>query len=211
MITANLTLKFPQKMIGHPYWPEMWKVIEITKSSGMNRARTEANRRKALEEELRRVGMTYEEFLEIKAKSERPFHVNQKGNIVIPSDIFLSFMVATAYRARSAHRLAEPEQVRSRFIVSDFVTDRTKPDGLWERFATVTAGTGQKLSNQRAYRANHYIAGFTAKGSLTWEPEFVRPDALENALRWGGAFVGIGASRKMGHGRFEIEEFKVSQ
>jgi len=30
---------------------------------------------------------------------------------------------------------------------------------------------------------------------------------VEQALKWGGEFVGIGASRKMGGGRFDLFEF----
>ena len=42
--------------IAEPYWPEMYEYINITKESGMNRARSAANRRKALEEHLRANG-----------------------------------------------------------------------------------------------------------------------------------------------------------
>jgi len=35
----------------------------------------------------------------------------------------------------------------------------------------------------------------------------VRPETLKKALEWAGEWVGIGASRKMGFGRFTITEF----
>src|SRR5258708_5448104 len=60
--------------IGHPYWPEMEKLINITKSSGMNRARTSANARKALEEYLEANGMALTDYEELKARAERPFY-----------------------------------------------------------------------------------------------------------------------------------------
>jgi hypothetical protein len=35
----------------------------------------------------------------------------------------------------------------------------------------------------------------------------VRPDVLQKALEWGGRTIGIGASRKMGWGRFSLVGF----
>lgn len=92
--------------------------------------------------------------------------------------------------------------------VSDFATAKTQADGTWERFAVVSAGTGQKLSNQRALRSNPYIEDFGAEGSITLAPEYVRPETLRAALAWAGQAVGLGASRKMGWGRFTVEEFE---
>jgi len=102
------------------------------------------------------------------------------------------------------------DQVRSRFTATDFVTDKKGPDGIWSRFVTVTSGTGSKLSNQRALRENHYIDQPIATGALTYDDQFIKTDVLINALKWGGEFVGIGASRKMGKGRFRIESHSVS-
>ena len=101
-----------------------------------------------------------------------------------------------------------PDQVRSRFICSPWSTGKTAADGVWERFATVSAGTGAKLSNQRGLRKSQYIANFTAEGTIEFDKEFVEPKTLKNAIEWGGKFVGIGASRKMGWGRFELVNFE---
>ena len=107
----------------------------------------------------------------------------------------------------AASRPCEPSQVRSRFIVTPWQTDKQAKDGIWERFATVSAGTGQKLSNQRGLRRSEYIEKFEAKGSITFDQDYVNPATLEQAIAWGGKFVGIGASRKMGWGRFELKQF----
>ena len=48
MITVDIALTFTTPYVAHPYWPEMYELIEITKKSGMNRAKSDANRRKAL-------------------------------------------------------------------------------------------------------------------------------------------------------------------
>jgi len=97
--------------------------------------------------------------------------------------------------------------VRSRFVSSHWRTGKFEPDGVYERYATVKAGTGAKLSNQRGLRRSLYIANFTATGTLTFDADFVDPDTLRRAIEWGGLFVGIGASRKMGWGRFALQRF----
>ena len=66
------------------------------------------------------------------------------------------------------------------------------------------AGTGQKLSNQRALRADPYIEDAGATGVIGVDETAVRPEVLWKALAWAGVHVGIGAARKMGKGRFTL-------
>ena len=80
--------------------------------------------------------------------------------------------------------------------------------GVAAVIAMVTLGTGQKASNQRGLRESPYIADFTATGTIGVDEGFVDPKAVKEAIAWGGQFVGIGASRKMGWGRFELRAFK---
>ena len=208
MIEANISLQFTSPYVGHPYWPEMFEVIEITKKSGMNRAKSDANRRKALEEYLRANDMTLAEFERIEEASKRPFHMRD-GEIIIPRDSVMAFLVACNSQARAAFRACPPEQVWSRIVATDLRTGKTAPDGIWRRFATVNMGTGAKASNQRGLRENSYIEGFVATGSLKFDEQTVNPDALRNVITWGGQFVGIGASRKMGKGRFDLIGFGI--
>jgi hypothetical protein len=208
VLTANCTFRFDRGYVADPYWPERSRLIDIQKESGLNRARSDANRRKALEEYLKRKGMTLADYEELERRSNRPFYTNG-ADIIIPSAQVLSFLVATCDQARSATRPCDPDQVRSRFAASDFHTGKKQADGIYERFATVTSGTGSKLSNQRGLRRSAFIEKFEAKGELTFDSGFVDPATLKNALEWGGLFVGIGASRKMGWGRFVLSEFTV--
>jgi len=106
VVTLNLKLQFTGQYIGNPYWIEMYKVIEITKHSGMSRARSEGNRRKALEEYLRLTGMTFAEYESLEAMSKLPFHTNDDGFITIPSERILSFLVAVCDTVRSAQNHA---------------------------------------------------------------------------------------------------------
>jgi hypothetical protein len=203
-----LTVHFPGWYIGNPYWQEMWSLIEITKESGMSRARASQNRRKALEEYLRSKDMTLDDYEQLERDARRPFHLDDQGRIIIPAERVISFLVATTDEARAAMRPCAKEQVRNRFQVTNWATEKLKPDGKWSRFVIVQSGTGAKLSNQRGLREDFYIEKFDASGELECDPQFVNVAVLKNVLEWGGQFVGIGASRKMGHGRFVIKEFE---
>lgn len=207
MLTFDTQFRFVTPYIGHPYSPAMYQLIEIQKKSGMNRAKSAANRRAALEEELRRLGMTLADYEALDVEAQKPFHYAEDGEIVIPAFRVMSFLVAANDIARAAQRACPADQVWSRIVSSDFRTGRHAPDGVWSRFVTVTLGTGAKASNQRALRENPYIEGFCATGTISFDEETVDPRTLENLIRWAGQFVGIGACRKMGKGRFELAAF----
>jgi hypothetical protein len=210
MITYDLIVHL-DSYIGHPYWPEMARLVDIVKQSGMSRARSQANARKALEEHLKAQGMTLEDYEALKAAAERPFYtVDGPGSaIVVPELHVISMIVAVCDTIRAAGRPVPPDQVRSVIQVSPWTTDRRESDGVWERFAVVSSGTGAKLSNQRGFRSNPYIKGAQATGTISVQPDMVKPEVLRNALEWGGLHIGIGASRKMGWGRFQVVSFKT--
>jgi len=178
----------------------MHRLIEITKQSGVNRARSEANRRKALEEHLRSIGMTFDQYQQLERDAARPFHVN--GTIFIPSEKVMACLANANSVAPSKLRL---DNLRVAVRASDFGTNKEKPDGVWERFAVVTSGTGAKLSNQRGLRRSHFICDFAATGTLDHDEGMVKPDSLLALVRYAGHYVGIGSSRKMGWGRFGVE------
>lgn len=186
--------------IADPYRPEMYRLIEIQKQSGMMRARTDANRRRALEQHLRLLAMSHDDYLALEKAAKEPFWRNGKGEIIIPAASVLACLVNTVDVAPSKVRI---QNLRSALSASDFRTDKQKPDGAWERFVVVTGAQG-KLSNQRGYRSNAYIRDFSASGEIKYDPEMVHPEALLALLVYAGREVGIGASRKMGWGRFTV-------
>lgn len=210
MQTFTLTIAFTDEdkgYIANPYWPEINTLINVQKESGMNRAKSDANRRKALEEWLRANKKTLSWYEKLQKDAARPFYTSADGEIVIPKNQLIAFLVATCDTARAAQRPCSPDQVHARFRVSDFATGKVEADGVWERFATVTAGTGAKLSNQRGFRSSPYIRDFSATGTISFDEQYVNSDTLKNAISWGGQFVGLGASRKMGWGRFDVTRF----
>jgi hypothetical protein len=199
----------PKGYVGDPYWPELNDVIDIQKKSGMNRARSTPNRRKALEEYLVTIGKTLDQYRELEKIAAMPFYRDPESNeIVIPEHCVMSFLSSTCNQTRSNSRPCEPEQVRSRFVVSPWKTGKMEADGEWKRFVVVSSGPGGKLSNQRSLRVNDYITDFDATGTISFDPDFVDPETLHRALDFGGRFIGIGASRKMGMGRFELRRFE---
>lgn len=206
--TYALRVHFAGKgFISNPYWLEMDRWINITKSSGLNRAKSEAARRKALEEHLKSTGMTLAEYDELARRARQPFHYEgggDSGEIIIPVHQIEGFMSNTIQVVRSASRPCPPEQSRSLLTWTPWHTGKTKPDGIFTRFASVTSGTGAKLSNQRGLRNDHFIQDFDATGEVSFSPEFVKPAVLEQAIRLGGENIGIGSARKMGYGRFEL-------
>lgn len=205
--------------IAHPYWPEMDKLVNITKESGMSRARSSANRRKALEEHLKQIGMTLSEYDDLEARANRPFHLDDERCVSVPKPNVEAMLVATCDTIRAAGRPCGPDQVRTVLHLSEWTTTARAEDAkLWERYAVVSSGTGAKLSNQRGLRRNYYVGAeppigeptpkVIATGSVGLNPEMVKPDVLKHALEYAGEWVGIGASRKMGWGRFELMEWQ---
>jgi hypothetical protein len=213
---------FIESYISHPYWPEREKVINITKESGMARARSSANRRKALQEYLEAHDMTLADFEALEALADRPWHLSEDGHIIVPKRSVDGMLTQAADQARAAFRAFPADMARTACRATSWVTDATPDQACeWERFVVVTAGTGAKLSNQRAIRRNWFIGNcppddtlvagpkVTATSHVEIDEEMVKPDTLRNMLRWAGQWVGIGASRKMGWGRFSIREWDI--
>jgi len=199
----KIALKFGKPgYIASPYWPEMFRMIEITKTSGMNRARSEKRRREALEATLRAMGMTVEDYTRLEIAAKRPFHTNGDGTIIIPGDRVASCLVNACDEAPARMRI---NNLRTALRISDFKTGKTKSDGTWSRFAVVQSSSN-KLSNQRGLRENDYIEDFTATGTIDHDPEHVKPEAILELLGYAGRDIGIGASRKMGWGRFVVSQ-----
>lgn len=205
-----------QSYIADPYWPEREELINVQKSSGMNRARSTANRRKALEEHLKSVGMTLRQYEALEERASRPFYARDDGTIYIPRRQVTAMLVATCDTMRAAQRPCAPADVRSAVLLSEWVTNRNVSDAqTWERFAVVSSGTGAKLSNQRGLRRSLFIGAeppdectptgpVEARGTVSVDDSMVEPKVLVKALEYAGRGIGIGASRKMGWGRFTV-------
>ena len=209
----TVTIHLAKGYIGHPYWPEREKLINIQKESGINRARNPDKRQKSLRAWLDAHSLSLDDYHALEVRAARPFYraadVGLKGptldpdEIVIPAHHLHGMCAQAADMAPSSVRLANPDQVRTVLTCGDFRTGKTKPDGVWERFAVVKSGTGQNLSNQRGLRSDPYISDVTASGTLTLVNDELAARARE-FFAWAGREVGVGAARKLGWGRFVV-------
>lgn len=202
-----------ESYIAHPYWEETERVVNIMKKSGLTRAKSDQAREKALRDYLSSIGMTAEEYERLSAKAALEWHFDDQGRIIIPRHQMSGCLVQTLVSMSSSHRpFKDGGVLRSLCQISDFVTPRTKADDTWVRFVRPTKD-GKPLSNQRSERRNQVIRKFTATGTLSFDPAEIATDAQEaedkvrRMLEYGGHYVGLGASRKMGHGRFKVLTF----
>lgn len=209
----SVTIRFEKGYIADPYWPELGKVIDILKESGVNRARTTAARASTLKEYLAGKGMTMDDYKALELRSKRPFNTardlgldGDPDEIIIPAHQLYGMLGEGAKFAPSSIRPAKTEQIRTVIKLTDFRTGKTKEDGIWERMSQPKNGAGKPLSNQRTLRANAYIEKFSATGYI----HIINPE-LAGKVRlffgWLGREIGVGASRKLDWGRYSIEEW----
>jgi len=192
-----LTLSFPKGYIGHAYWPELERIINIERESGLRRTRSEANRNRALTKYLNKVGMTPDELSELRQRAERPFYTtadverltfgqcplngHEPDEIVIPQHQIYGCLAQAADLARPATRVGLRDQIRSVLgIKQPIYTGKNETDGACERFAAVTGGTGAKLSNQRALRRNAYIGSFACELAVHFDQTQGGPQKVED-------------------------------
>ena len=209
---AQITLYFPERYIADPYHPEREELINIQKNSGMNRARSEQKREDALKEYLRRNGYTLEQYAELERLARRQFYTAPDGTIIISSHQFYGCLIESARNIAASQRPCDPNNLRHVLRVSDFRTEKTQADGTFKRLVMPKSGTGQPLSNQRALRMNDYIEAFESHGTLAFFPEDIRnADELPDFLTYAGQRIGVGASRKMGMGRFLVKTYTLQE
>ena len=210
-ITIHFTLWFQKGYIADPYFPEREELINIQKLSGMNRARTEAKREQALKEYLRRQEMSQDAYEALEKRALRPWYRDGDQHIIIPSHQFYGCLIEGGKTLSASQRPCDPDNLRHILQLSDWATGKDKEDGIYERLVMPKSGTGQPLSNQRALRKNPFIAQFHATGTISFFLSDI-PDAqrITDFVSYCGQRVGVGASRKMGYGRYTIAEHQVT-
>ncbi len=189
----------------NPYTIEVYKVIQIQKESGVNRARSEAGRASALSAYLANIGMTLAEYEKLCQDAKDPVERNEEGAHIVPSEKVASMLVCANDVLPRAQQFTARGQERSRIATSDMTLVYDAEDVYqWERFAVVTQGSGAKASNQRGLRSDMVLGRATGTVSFEFSDQYVDPGKLQRALAYAGEHVGIGASRKMGKGRFTV-------
>jgi hypothetical protein len=196
--------------IAHPYWPERESVVNILKASGYNRVRSEDKRESTLMRYLEKLGMTMDQYQAMVVKANEQWYRlgnNGTGKIIVPRHHFSGALVQACKSAPAGARFNE-DQLRSLLDIRDFITDKTERDRVFSRFVLPKDGKGNALSNQRTLRENDVIEDFDATGEINFDENDVKLDAVLSLLDYTGKYVGCGASRKMGYGRFTVLEPK---
>lgn len=206
-VVYDVTLKMEQ-YIAAPYWPELDDKVNIEKKSGVNRARTEANRKKALDAYLDKIGMTDAEYDTLCKKAQRKWYRidddDEASPIIIPRHQLAGALVQAIKTAPAAVRgRYRADSFRHVVRVSDFVTEKVKADGVFDRFVLL------ENSNQRNRQRHDFIKDFTATGTLN-VPLDTDEKELKSVVTWALTQCGVGSSRKMGYGRGVIEAFELA-
>lgn len=198
-----------ESYIAEPYWPELQELIDIYKMSGYNRAKTESSRENALQRWLEKNGLEMAFVEDLKKRSSYSWyrfdaqHHNNEAEIIIPRHQISGCLVHASASAPPAGSKFKPEQLRSLVMLSDFHTGKVAPDGIFARFVMPKdAKTNKPLSHMRSLRKNEFIKHFTATGSIQYDPNDVSPQSINGLITYAGKYIGVGAARKMGYGRF---------
>lgn len=201
-----------ESYIAHPYWEETEQLVNHLKKSGVNSVRTEEKRADRLSKYLEKSGLSAAQWEALNRKAKLEWHLDERGRIFIPRHQMSGCLVQTLKTSNSPRPVKDGGQLRSLVQISDFATDRTKADETWVRFVRPTKN-GVPLSNQRSERRNEVIKKFTATGALSCDLAQLSGGQgaaaeLRRLFEFAGRYVGCGASRNMGHGRFAVTAFE---
>jgi len=204
-MTINLEIRL-KSYIAHPMTRERSEVISIQKASGLNRVRSSARRKQTLAAELEKRGMSEADYAALTEKANAQFFTLDGGIVYIPSRNFQSFLAHVAHVAPRAVAQADYQIIRTAVQVREpgLVTDRTVADAkVFGRYVKL------EESNERSWQENSYIEEATATGTLDLDETMLSPKDLRQMIEWGAKYLGIGAARSQGFGRFAITKFET--
>jgi len=205
LIKIEVTIQMAN-YIGHPYWPERETIISIQKDSGMSRQKSDEKRALALRSQLKKVGLTEDESQNLVRLANRQWYrvdpLDEATVIIIPRHHIAGACVQTIGVSPKALRGSfDKDNFRSQVQISDFVTNRTKSDGIFDRYV-------KREGVMRGHEKNDFIEDFTATGTLKmFDTE--KPDVLKRLFEHTISVTGTGACRKMGYGRGELASWTV--
>lgn len=204
-VTITLDFTGSQGYIAQPFWPALNELIDIHKVSGYNRAKSETNRQKALNAELEKRNLTVADYEKIKVSSQQAFHLAPNtGEIIIPPRNFYSFINNACQEApKGVPRIGQKGLtfVALHIDPPGIHTGKQKPDGWFERFVKM------EESNQRSWSRSPYIKDFEAKFTMLVDETIISVKDLKALVSWAGKYIGIGAARPQGYGRFTVTEW----
>lgn len=199
----NVTLML-KNHISHPYWAEKELTIRIEKDSGCNRLKSPEKKVSAIKAQCDIVGISYESYLDAVKAAKAQWYM-QNGKIYIPRhQIHGALVQAVGLAPKALRGVFTKDNFRAMVQISDFVSNKTSPDGIYTRYVK------DAVSNMRRLTQNEYVGEYLDKGApVEFKGTICCDDnKLENVKRLMTEVVtniGIGACRKMGWGRGEVE------
>jgi hypothetical protein len=200
--------------IAHPYWPERYEVIQITKKSGVNRVCSEDKREKTLTAFLDKLGLKRTDWEDLQRRADRPWYRadndDDTSEIIIPRHQMSAAIVQALKTAPAAVRGGyREESFRAQVRLGDLATDKTKADDVFTRFVKLDE------SNQRNLQSNPLIRDFTAAGTI--DAPGIDGDDTKQLARLRDLLIyvlrecGVGACRKMGYGRGQLLTLRAAE
>jgi len=199
-----------ENYIDNPYWPETELIVRIQKDSGYSRQKSDEKRKAAIDAQLKKIGMTREQFEAAERKAAERWYRNADGAIVIPRHKLAGMLVQTIGNAPKALRgVFTKDNFRSFCQIGDLTTDRRDKDGVFSRFVK------NENSNMRRLQVDEFIGRYLAVGSdqeifasgTMSLAEAAKPQTLKALVEVGIATIGLGSCRKMGFGLGQLVSF----
>lgn len=206
LVRVNIGLQFKDSgYIAQPFWPE--RNLEINISKDVHPKLGPEKKKAALNAALEKQGITEAEYARVLQRAARPFYTvtdadDGSGEIVIPQRILQSFINnASQTVPKVIPRVAAKGLTFIGVRVDEgfLRTGKTISDAkMFSRFVKLDE------SNQRSFQENQYITNFTAKGQLILDESIITSEDLKKLMDYAGRYLGIGASRPQGYGRFTV-------
>lgn len=214
LIKIEITLSM-LNYIAHPYWPEREAIISIQKDSGMSRQKSDEKRALALATQLKKVGMTKEEYEALVIRANRQWYREDSDDnntpIIIPRHHIAGACVQTIGVSPKALRGSyDKDNFRSQVHISDFTTTKTKADGTFSRYVKRDGQVMRTLTENEflGIGPDSTAENFQATGTLRmFDTE--KPDVLQRLFEHAITITGTGACRKMGYGRGEVTKWEI--
>lgn len=204
---ARFELQFEKSPLGYianPYWPEVEWCLKIEQKAGVHPRHKDDKKRKLIEHYCNQNGISLADFdaARVKIATQR-WYFDKNGDIYIPRHHISGMLVQTI----QGHRLKSSvnvDQLRSFLQVYDaeVLPKKQKLDFMFSRYIK------NPESNMRRLQEDEVISDFVAVGTLNFNPDIFNIRDVEDLFSYGGRWVGIGSSRKMGYGRYSVKEMK---
>ncbi len=192
--------------IANPYWPEVEWLFQLEKAAKVHPRHGDDKRKLLIETHCKDKGIAIERVEEARRKivEEKWYRVGNvpTGNIYIPHHQFAGCLVQSL-QSHALKSVINKDAFRSFVTVGHLFIEpaKKKADGTYDRYVK------NPETNLRRLQSDEYIANFVATGDIHFRDDVVEPEKLESLIKFAGEWVGVGAARKMGRGKYKLIGF----